>query len=199
MDTRYITSAAKPEQLPEYELPELAFIGRSNTGKSSLLNALLGRRNLARHGRTPGQTQMINFFSVNDKVILADLPGYGYNVARRDAAKHWQPMVDVYVRRSNITWFLCLHDCRRDFQEIDERLMFMLGRQLPIVLVLTKIDKVSRNELRKRKQKLLARLDDLGIQYNHVVETSSLKNQGISELKNLVLKPYLEESKEGQD
>ena len=65
MDTRYITSAAKPEQLPEYELPELAFIGRSNTGKSSLLNALLGRRNLARHGRTPGQTQMINFFSVN--------------------------------------------------------------------------------------------------------------------------------------
>ncbi|SME94264.1 ribosome biogenesis GTP-binding protein YihA/YsxC [Pseudobacteriovorax antillogorgiicola] len=192
MDTRYITSAAKPEQLPDFDLPELAFIGRSNTGKSSLLNALLGRRSLARHGRTPGQTQMINFFSVNDKVVLADLPGYGYNVARRDVAKHWQPMVDTYVRRPNITAFLCLHDCRRNFQELDERLMFMLGRQLPIILVLTKTDKATRNEIRKQKEKLKKRMDELGIDYQVIIETSATKNQGIAELKALVLDPHLQ-------
>ena len=195
MDTRYITSAAKAEQLPDYELPELAFIGRSNTGKSTLLNALLGRRNLARMGRTPGQTQMINFFSVNDKVILADLPGYGYNIARRDIAKHWQPLVEVYVRRPNISAFLCLHDCRRDFQEIDERLMFMLGRQIPIILVLTKVDKASRNELKKQKDKLKKRMDELGIGYQAIVEVSSLKNTGVQELKNMVLNPHLDETK----
>ena len=191
MDTRYITSAAKPEQLPDYELPEIAFIGRSNTGKSSLLNALLGRRNLARKGSTPGQTQMINFFSVNEKIILADLPGYGYNIARRDVSKHWQPMVDVYVRRPNIVSFLCLHDCRRNFQEMDERLMFLLGRQLPIILVLTKTDKVSRNELKKQKEKLTKRLEELGVEYQAIVETSSTKSTGIKELKGMVLDPYL--------
>ena len=192
MDTRYITSSAKPEQLPDFDLPELAFIGRSNTGKSSLLNALTGRRNLARHGRTPGQTQMINFFSVNNKVILADLPGYGYNVARQDIAKHWQPMVEVYVRRPNIVSFLCLHDCRRSFQEVDEQLMFLLGRNLPINLILTKVDKISRQELKKQRVKLTDRLDTLGVQYDRVVETSSLKNKGIAELKELILQPLLE-------
>ncbi|NRA64591.1 MAG: ribosome biogenesis GTP-binding protein YsxC [Pseudobacteriovorax sp.] len=191
MESRYITSAAKPEQLPEYELPEIAFIGRSNTGKSSLLNALLGRRNLARHGRTPGQTQMINFFGVNEKVILADLPGYGYNVARRDAAKHWQPMADVYVRRSNIVEFICLQDCRRDFQEMDLRLLFMLGRQLPVTLVLTKVDKISRNQLAKARKKLEAVLEENGIDYKNVIATSSQQNLGIEDLRKAVLDPYL--------
>ena len=191
MDSRYITSAAKPEQLPDFDQPELAFIGRSNTGKSSLLNAILGRRGLARHGRTPGQTQMINFFSVNEQVVLADLPGYGYNVARRDVAKHWQPMVDTYVRRANIVEFMFLQDCRRDFQDLDLRLMFLLGRQLPINLVLTKIDKLSRNQLQKQMRVLARDLQDNKIEVKAIYPTSTTKQQGITELKAAVLDPLL--------
>ena len=193
MDTRYITSAAKPEQLPDFDQAEIAFIGRSNTGKSSLINALLGRRNLARMGRTPGQTQMINFFAVNEKVIVADLPGYGYNVARKETSKHWQPLVDCYVRRPNISAFLCLHDCRRNLQEMDEELFFLLGRQLPITLVLTKVDKCSRNELKSNRAKIEKRLKELGVNYDLVLETSSLKNQGVDLLRERILNPLLSE------
>ncbi len=192
MNSTYITSAAKPEQLPVYELPELAFIGRSNTGKSSLLNSLLGRRNLARHGRTPGQTQMINFFSVNSKVILADLPGYGYNIARRDIAKHWEPLSEAYLRRPNITELIHLFDCRRKLEPIDEQLVFKLSRQLAVTVVMTKCDKLSRQELRKSKDKLGEHLGYLGVDVKTIIETSSLKMKGINELRSTVLNPYLD-------
>lgn len=192
MNSTYITSAAKPEQLPSYDLPELGFIGRSNTGKSTLLNSLLGRRNLARHGRTPGQTQMINFFSVDNKVILADLPGYGFNVAKRDIAKHWEPLSTAYLRRPNIRELICLFDCRRDMQPIDEQLVFKLSRQLAVTVVMTKCDKLSRQELKKNRAKLEEHLDYIGVDVKTIVETSSLKQKGINELREVVLSPYLD-------
>ncbi len=183
MDCRYITSALKPEQLPDFELPELAFIGRSNTGKSTLINSLLGHSKLARHGRTPGQTQMINFFSVAGQVILADLPGYGFSAIRKDVSDQWQPLVEAYIRRPNIRDFLFLVDCRRELNDEDWELAFLLGRNLPIYLILTKSDKLAKHELQKRVKKLEDDVREKGVAVKKIVCVSSLKKQGLDQVR----------------
>jgi GTP-binding protein len=183
MDCRYITSALKPEQLPDFQQPEVAFIGRSNAGKSSLINALLGRRTLARKGRTPGQTQMINFFSINDKMVVADLPGFGFSAVDKNVAEKWQPLVEAYVRRTNIREFMFLVDCRRELTDVDDELMFILGRQLPLYVLLTKTDKISRQALQARMQKLAKELQNKGIEVRKIVGVSSMKQTGLEEVR----------------
>lgn len=187
MEAAYITSAMRPEQLPPYDLAEIAFVGRSNTGKSTLLNAITGRRNLARQSRTPGRTQMVNFFSFGKQLILADLPGYGYSEAIREVSRNWQPLVEAYVRRPNIREFLFLFDCRRDMNDEDLVLMYILGRQLPITLVLTKTDKISRAELERKITKIEVLMVEKGIPCKEVIATSSLKKTGIDNLRKLIL------------
>jgi GTP-binding protein len=184
MDCRYITSALKPEQLPPFELPEIAFIGRSNSGKSSLINALLNSTKLARHGRTPGQTQMINFFSINDRLIFADLPGYGFSAIQKDVARHWQPLVDAYVARPNICEFLILIDTRRELNDEDWELLFILGRNLPLYIVLTKSDKLARQAVNARIKLLTEAVTAKGVAVKKIVAVSSLKKQGIEALRD---------------
>ncbi len=183
MDSRYITSALKPEQLPDFPQPEIALIGRSNTGKSTLLNQILGRKKLARSGSTPGQTQMINFFGLGEDLIFADLPGYGFSAINKNVAEQWEPLVAGYMQRPNIVEFLFLIDIRREFNDTDWALVEWLGRNIPVYVVLTKSDKLSRQEQTKRVAEVRAELVKHKIDVRKVLAVSSLKQDGIQELR----------------
>lgn len=183
MESRYITSALKPEQLPVYDLPEIAFVGRSNSGKSTLLNKILGRNKLARSGSTPGQTQMINFFGLGDDLIFADLPGYGFSAINKNVAEQWEPLVEGYMQRPNICEFLFLIDIRREMGDMDWFLVDLLSRNLSVYVLLTKSDKISRQAQQKRVRELTAEMQAKGIDVKKMLPVSSLKQDGIKELR----------------
>lgn len=188
MDSRYITSAAKPQQLESFNLPEIAFIGRSNSGKSSLLNALLGRKNLARTSSTPGRTQMVNFFGLNNNLIFADLPGYGYNVASKRIEGKWDLLMGAYCERTDIAAFLFLLDIRRTLEEFELDFLRELSERAPLFIVMTKTDKIKSNERQKRIKSIkdLIKLANFTPTYYSAI--SSLKKTGIPELRQEIQK-----------
>jgi GTP-binding protein len=131
--------------LPQPDVPEVAFVGRSNVGKSSLVNALTGRRTLARVSHTPGATKQINFFRLGDSCMLVDLPGYGYAKASRTLAREWQELIFAYLRgRANLARTLLLLDSRRGIMPADREAMGLLDRAaVSYAGVLTKLDELS--------------------------------------------------------
>jgi GTP-binding protein len=145
---RFITSAAKPAQFPPETLPEVAVVGRSNVGKSSLINAITGNAGLARTSRTPGRTRLVNWFEINEKFLLVDLPGYGYAEVSRDMRESWRPLIESYLdKRKTLAGVLLLIDVRRGPQ--DEELDFvpwLEAKEVPIVVALTKCDKLAKNK-----------------------------------------------------
>jgi len=145
----FVRGCADLDSLPPPSLPEVAFVGRSNCGKSSLINALLGRRALARVSNTPGRTREVNFFSLGDTLMLVDLPGYGYARAARSISAVWQDLIFNYLRgRANLRRTALLIDARRGVGELDRMAMGLLDEAaVSFALVLTKIDKLSSNEL----------------------------------------------------
>jgi GTP-binding protein len=140
----FVRGAASVEGLPPAELAEIAFVGRSNVGKSSLINALAGRRALARVSNTPGRTREIKFFRLGDRLMLVDLPGYGYAKASRVLAAEWQALIFAYLRgRANLRRVILLIDARRGVGEIDRAVMTLLdAAAVSYILVLTKMDKL---------------------------------------------------------
>lgn len=140
----FVTSSAKLSQCPEGSKPEFAFIGRSNVGKSSLINMLTERSKLARISSTPGKTQTINHFLINDQWFLVDLPGYGYAKVSAKLRTNWTKEVENYVlKRENLVCLFVLIDSRITLQESDKKFMEMLGlNQIPFARVFTKSDKV---------------------------------------------------------
>jgi GTP-binding protein len=146
----FVKSATSPEHYPRDGRPEIAFMGRSNVGKSSLINSLLGVRGLARTSSTPGRTQLINFFLINDAFHFVDLPGYGYARVPRDVKKHWGPMVEKYLAtRPGLVLSILITDSRHEPTELDLRMKEWLeARGKPFIIVATKADKLSSNQLR---------------------------------------------------
>lgn len=144
----FIKSAVKPKDYPEIALPEVAFVGRSNVGKSSLINVLINRKSLVRTSSTPGRTQLINFFDVNGRLILVDLPGYGYAKAPPELRKQWQPMIETYLaKRENLRAVVLILDIRRTPADGDLQMLRWLDTYgIPPIIVLTKCDKLSKNE-----------------------------------------------------
>ncbi len=147
-------------KLPENDKPEIAFAGKSNVGKSSLINSLINRKSLARTSSTPGKTQTINYYNINDELYFVDLPGYGYASVSKSLKQNWITFIDSYfAHRENLYCTFILIDSRLDPQAKDMEFIKKLGSSgIPIALVLTKTDKLKQSELGKSKNKLEKRL-----------------------------------------
>jgi GTP-binding protein len=148
---RFVKSAKQPDDFPRDQRPEIAFCGRSNIGKSSLLNTLTNSKGLARTSSTPGRTQMINFFLINDRLYFVDLPGYGYAKVAKTVRSTWGPMIEGYLRdRPQLRLTLMLVDSRFPPTESDILMKQWLDHnRVPNTVVLTKSDKISRNQLQQ--------------------------------------------------
>jgi GTP-binding protein len=184
LSAKFVTSAAWPKQFPTDSRPQVAFAGRSNVGKSSLINALLNRKSLVKTSSTPGKTQLINFFLINDDFYCVDLPGYGYAKAPRSVVDAWAPMIEGYIRDSpQIRAVVVLLDIRRDPDARDVRLLEWLRHYgVPAFYVLTKADKLKRGEAAKARQSIAKAL---GLAEPPLL-TSVMSGQGIGELKTEV-------------
>ena len=157
LSAEFVKSATKPSEYPPGRLPEIAIAGKSNVGKSSLINTVLNRKNLAKTSSSPGRTQVINFFRVNGNLSLVDLPGYGFAKVPLEVREAWKPMVETYLQtRESIRLVILILDSRRGLSPEDSTLLDWLDyHSIPALIVLTKADKLSQFE-RARQKKTLA-------------------------------------------
>jgi GTP-binding protein len=181
----FIWGASSVDNLPPQTLPEIAFVGRSNAGKSSLLNALTGRKALARVSNTPGRTRQINFFNLGGKIVLADLPGYGYAKASRSLADEWQDLIFAYLRgRPNLRRVGVLIDARRGAMDVDREAMSLLDQAaVSYALVLTKLDQLKPAERVKAESDIAVEAKRHTAAYPEIFATSALKSTGLEALK----------------
>lgn len=188
----YTASAVRLDQYPEGDFSEIAFIGRSNVGKSSLINSLCRHRGLALVSGQPGKTQTINFFTVTSKVaedhriswFLVDLPGYGYAKRAKESKQQWAKFIDEYIQKSNRLKLVChLIDCRHSLMESDrEAYSWLIGRGVPIQVVATKTDKLSRAEAKKNIDSIAKELKPAA----DIIAYSALKGDGRNELLDVI-------------
>ena len=156
----FVTSAVKTAQYPSEALPEIAFAGRSNVGKSSLINTLVNRKNLVKTSSTPGRTQLINFFDINKNLTFVDLPGYGYARVPVAVRKKWGPMIETYLStRQTLKGVVIIMDIRRLPREEEQNLILWLAHySIASILVLTKTDKLSKTKLIKQQAAIVQAL-----------------------------------------
>jgi GTP-binding protein len=166
---------------PDPTLPEIAFAGRSNVGKSSLLNTLVRRKAFARVSRTPGRTREINFFNVNNQFILADLPGYGYAKISKERKADWKPLIEGYLKKTSVlAGVVLLLDIRRDPSDDDMAMLdFLAEVELPTIVVLTKTDKLTRAVAAERVE-IIRR--GLSLEPDQTIPFSSSTGEGRDEL-----------------
>ncbi|AOY75944.1 ribosome biogenesis GTP-binding protein YihA/YsxC [Clostridium formicaceticum] len=188
----FVTSAVAPSQYPEGLLPEIALVGRSNVGKSSTINTMLGRKKLARISATPGKTRTINFFMINQEFYLVDLPGYGYAKVSKTEKASWGKTMETYLaNRQNLQEVILLVDIRHEPTN-DDKMMYDWLKHFGYgsIVIATKLDKISKSQLQKHlkiiRQKLQMEKED------HILPISSLKKQGVEEVWNRIETLFIE-------
>lgn len=183
-DIRFLISASQLEGLPQDELPEVAFVGRSNVGKSSALNVLANRRRLAFVSKTPGRTQLINFFSLGDGARLVDLPGYGYAKVPHGVRDEWGKLVAGYLQtRRSLLGVVSLMDARRPLTPLDVQLLgWLVPLRRRLLVLLTKADKLTRSEQGRTLIGARRDLEQLGV-LGECVLFSSQTRQGVDETR----------------
>jgi len=154
----FVKSAVVPEDYPDTGVPEIAFVGRSNVGKSSLINKMVQRKALAKTSSTPGKTRLINFFLVNGLIGFVDLPGYGYAKVSKTERESWGVMIDRFLsRRRELKGVVLIQDIRRDQADMDRKMIEMIRRHgIPLIIVLTKADKFTRGKQNERVKKIIS-------------------------------------------
>ncbi|MGB5823277.1 MAG: ribosome biogenesis GTP-binding protein YihA/YsxC [Proteocatella sp.] len=190
-DIQMDMSAVRKEQYPDDGLPQIAFVGRSNVGKSSSINTLLNRRKFARVSQTPGKTRTINFYKINTEFYLVDLPGYGYaKLSKAEKASWGQIMEEYFVNSKNLVHVFILVDIRHEPKEEDV-LMFEFVRHynIPVSIIATKSDKVTRNDAANSKRVITKKMRLVG---EPILPISALKKTGVTEIWDHILEIYKE-------
>lgn len=185
---RFLKSATSPTHYPQHLLPEIAFIGRSNVGKSSLLNVLANKKNLARISNTPGRTQLINFFVINEMVCFVDLPGYGFAKVPDAVRRRWQPMIEAYLRqREQLKSVVLLLDARHvpSQQDIHMR-QWLQAQQIPTIFVATKIDKLPGTKRAKQCDVIRKTLELQ--EHEVIIQFSSLTSEGVQTVWQTIIR-----------
>ncbi len=203
-NVQFIKSSANPSGYPLIRdsrgkiYPEVAVAGRSNVGKSSLLNHLFGRKGIAKVSSTPGKTQLINFFNVDSRIIFADLPGYGFAKVPTEVRAQWGPMVQHYLEnRAELKLVLFLFDIRREPNKDDHQFLdWAIHAQKAVILVFTKCDKVTKNQRASSTAQILKMLNARNLHYVHY---SVPDNMGFKELTGMITEALADEETDGQD
>jgi GTP-binding protein len=192
-------AAARADDLPPMKLPEIAFAGRSNVGKSSLINALTGRGALARTSHTPGRTQQLNFFDLAGRLTLVDMPGYGYAAVSKDKVAGWTRMIHEYLRgRRSLARVYLLIDSRHGIKATDEEILKLLDQSaVSYQIVLTKTDELTPAELARRLDSTAAAVARRPAAHPEIIATSSRRGQGVDDLRKAVHALLVEREERG--
>ena len=189
INAKFIKSASKKSEFIFDDLAQVAIVGRSNVGKSSLINTLTNHGKLAKTSSTPGRTRLVNYFNIDNKFYLVDLPGYGYHKASKGIAKAWDNVMnDYFSDNPNLKLVLLLLDSRILATDLDKQMMdYLFEKQIPALIVLTKADKISRSELNLQIDKLSK---ELRYSKDRIVSTSALKKSGVEKI-GIILDDYI--------
>jgi GTP-binding protein len=191
----FLKSCSSVKDFPEYPFPEFAFMGRSNVGKSSLINMITGRKDLVKIGSRPGVTKSINFFLLNDNTSLADLPGFGYSKLPKELKKTFLPLIRSYINsRKNLRLAFLLIDIRRVPDEFEREIITLLSsRDIPVAIIATKCDKLSKSQRKINGEKIAAALF---IKTDSIFFSSAKTREGRKEILDLIGDPRRRSDKE---